>query len=138
MRAPKVPEEPRRIHNITDLVWYMQDRIGRVFERMRKRGYDPIAYETERTEARQAFLYGQGRTKAQLRRAGVNPIWAKPGLPIRTYTMDSKHMHKKAVDVISVSRLWGDPKFFDALEEEAKKEGFHTLGFERCHVEWRG
>lgn len=82
-------------------------------------------FEARRSDARQRWLYGVGRTHSLKRK----PI---------SWTLDSKHLKGKAADIISKSRLWNWPEFYKALAEEAEREGMHTLRVEQCHVEWRG
>lgn len=135
---PKPIAEPRRNDLIAELTSYLQPRVRAILNGMRARGFDPQVYETYRTQERQCYLYGKGRTAAQLKKAKVDPKWAQPGLTKVTYTLDSMHRKRKAVDIISKSRKWAWPAFFVALKEEAAKEDMHTLGFERTHVEWRG
>ena len=135
---PKPIAEPRRVDLICELASYLQPRVRQILDRMRARGFDPQVFETYRTEERQAFLYGKGRTAKELKKAHIDKKWAQPDLPKVTYTMQSLHRRRKAVDIISKSRHWSWPAFFKALEEEAAKEDMHTLGFEKCHVEWQG
>lgn len=116
-------KEPPRITDLDELVWYVRGRVLRVLGAMTLRGFDPIVYETYRTQERQEWLYGVGRTHSLSRK----PV---------TYTRSSYHTKRKAVDIISKSTLWSDDKFFKALKEEAAKEGLKTLDFEGCHIEW--
>jgi len=60
--------------------------------------------------------------------------WRKPV----TWTMHSRHIVGKAVDIISGEGGWNDPAFFDALSEEANISGCVVLTMERCHVQWDG
>lgn len=117
--------EPKRQTDLKLLAPYVEARVRKMFAAMVRRGYDPIAFETLRTEARQKWLYSIGRTRQKNRK----PV---------TFTMHSKHFGGKAVDVISAKHGWNDSKFFKALKEEAAKVGLHTLDFEACHVEFRG
>ena len=135
---PKALIEPRRNDMIEECSIYLHNRIRNILNRMRARGFDPRVYETYRTQGRQWYLYGKGRTAAQLKRAHIDIKYAQPDLGVVTKTLDSLHRKRKAVDIISISRLWNWPEFYVALKAEAKKEDMHTLGFEGCHVEWRG
>lgn len=66
--------------------------------------------EGVRTKARQAELYAKGRTTAG---------------PIVTWTMESKHIHGKAVDLLPDLTGWNDPKAFDEINRamvQASKE----------------
>lgn len=65
--------------------------------------FDVIVVEGLRTKARQADLYAQGRTK--------------PGKVV-TWTMESKHIQGRAVDLAPMlgdAIDWSDPKKFDAI-----------------------
>lgn len=61
---------------------------------------DFAVIEGLRSQERQAELYAQGRTK--------------PG-QIVTWTMDSPHLHGKAVDLVPYPVDWNDLKRFDAV-----------------------
>jgi hypothetical protein len=130
---------PEPINNdITGLVPYLRGRVLRVMAAMWDRGFDPMIYESRRTHERQRELYGKGRTAAQCKKAGVATKYAAPDETIVTYTLDSFHIKGKGADIVSRSMHWNWPEFFVALKEEAAKEGLKTLGFEGCHIEWRG
>lgn len=148
-------DETVRNTNLGDLEPYVAERIKDILRRMKARKYklvshkltedaffDPMVFETKRSKARQQYLYGQGRTFWQCMRAGMNPVaarrYAQPRGKVVTRTLKSKHCVGKAVDIVSKSCMWSHPLFFDALEEEARMEGMASLGFERCHIEWRG
>lgn len=135
---PKALIEPRRYDLIEETASYLHKRIRNILSRMRARGFDPQVWETYRTQERQWYLYGKGRTAAQLKKAHVDVKYAQPSLSVVTKTLNSLHRKRKAADIVSKSRLWNWPEFYVALKEEAKREGMHTLGFEGCHVEWRG
>lgn len=130
-------KEPARENSIYALCDYVANRVHRIVKRLRERGFDPLVFETRRSVERQRWLYGQGRSKWQCIKAGISPAYSHKG-PIVTYTLKSIHLVGKAADIISESNLWNDAAFFAALKEEAAKERMHTLGFEGCHVEWRG
>jgi peptidoglycan L-alanyl-D-glutamate endopeptidase CwlK len=79
-------------------------------------GFDPIVYESLRTDERQAWLYAQGRTR--------------PGAIVTNApTADhSYHRWGLAVDIISRKAEWDDPNFFDKIQ------GF----FAKYNVDWAG
>jgi hypothetical protein len=117
--------EPKRQSDI-NLLWLpFREKVALLLEAMRRRGYDPVIFESLRTEKRQAWLYGYGRTHHK----GRKPV---------TFTLKSRHLPGKAADIISKSKLWNHPAFFDALKDEAKRLGLETLDFEGCHVQWGG
>jgi D-alanyl-D-alanine dipeptidase len=110
---------------ISTLVPYVADRVNKVLVAMRARGYDPIVFEARRTQDRQEWLYGVGRT---------HDLDRKPV----TWTHSSNHIRGKATDIISKSKLWSWPDFYKALKQEANKVGMSVLSAEQCHIEWRG
>jgi len=129
--------EPKRDNTLNNTVGYFALRVQNIISRMQARGYDPIVFEGKRSVARQRWLYGQGRTAAQCKAAGIPTRYAHPGTVV-TRTLDSLHIKGKAADIVSKSKLWSWPDFFAALKQEAAREDLHTLGFEQCHVEWLG
>lgn len=73
-------------------------RLELLFRAMRARGFDPILHEGWRSRERAHTLALQG--------VGID---------------DSLHYYGAAVDIISKSKMWSDPAFFQALAEEATK-----------------
>lgn len=125
--------EPKRNSNINSLWGPFGERIELLLKRMVNRGFDPMVFEAHRSEARQEWLYGIGRTHS-LRRKPV------------TWTHHSKHLvmldgkpAAKGVDIISKEHGWNSPSFYAALRQEALKiDGLKVLDAEQCHVEWQG
>jgi hypothetical protein len=115
--------EPTRNKDINSLEPYVRDRVIKLLDAMKHRGFDPIIFEAHRSIERQKWLYGIGRTHQLDRR----PV---------TWTLRSKHLVGKACDIVSKSHLWDYPAFYKALKQEAKKVGLKTLRVEQCHVEW--
>lgn len=112
--------EPKRYNDI-DLLWDpFRDKVKQLLINMRVRGYDPVLFETFRTEQRQRWLYN--------RRVGGKRV---------TWTMESRHRVRKAADIISKKRLWDWPEFYFVLRKEAEKLGLKVLDFEQCHIEWK-
>ncbi len=116
-------KEPKRDAKLDDLEPYVADRVRQVIDAMRARGFDPVVFETRRSLERQRWLYGVGRTHSLRRK----PI---------TWTMFSRHLAGKAADIISRSRGWDWPEFYDALAEEAGDAGLHGIPHEGCHIQW--
>ena len=121
-----IPKEPPRVKDISSLWEPFRQRVELLLTRMRSRGYDPVIFEAKRTRERQQWLYGFGRTHHLASR----PV---------TWTLDSRHIPGKAVDIISKSRGWQYTAFYLALREEAERiPGLRVLWIEACHVEWTG
>lgn len=129
-----------RYNKIEGMQPYLHARINRILSNMRMLGFDPILFETYRTKERQWYLLGAGRTPTQLRKFGIPwkycKIYSRPKSKRVTYTANSKHLVGKAADIISKKYLWSSPRFFTVLIALAKQEGFKSLSFEKCHVEW--
>ncbi len=53
-------------------------------------GVQVAVFEGYRPDARQQWLYGQGRTPAQLKAKGLDPMLARPDLPIVTNAWSAK------------------------------------------------
>ncbi len=73
-------------------------RIRTLFSRMERRGFDPMIWETGRSQARAEELADRG--------TGIE---------------GSMHKYGLAVDIVSASKLWAAPRpFWNALCEEAQ------------------
>lgn len=88
----------RSLKELNPLVEYL---ARRALEDIKKQGVDPLVVETYRPQSRQNELYRQGRTK--------------PGNKV-TWTKNSKHTTRKALDVVpqrSGKAIWkaADPDF---------------------------
>ncbi len=79
----------------------MRQAVEVLCRRMKRRGFDPLVWETGRSEAREAALDAKG--------AGSKGI--------------SMHRYGAAADILSKSRMWDWPEFYVALCEEAEKIG---------------
>ena len=82
----------------------VQIMLAAALAEIKAKGVNPLVIETYRTRERQNYLYGQGRTKAQCLAAGVPAAYARPGATQVTWTLNSIHCLKKAVDVIPVRK----------------------------------
>ncbi len=71
---------------------------------IKRQGVNPLVTETYRPQERQNYLYCQGRTIAQCTAKGITSTFAKaysnPGVGQKTWTLNSVHTTRKAVDVI--------------------------------------
>lgn len=117
------PREPKRECRLARLDAKFRVKVLLLLQWMRDRGCDPEVFETRRSQRRQEWLYGIGRTH-HLRRRPVT--WARV----------SQHQFGAAVDIVSETRGWDWPRFFDLLEEGAERLGLETLPHDRCHVQW--
>lgn len=122
---PLFNREPKRNADIGSLQTYLVHRVQAILNDMRALGFDPIIFEAKRSYERQEWLYGVGRTHSRNRK----PV---------TWTLNSKHLTGKAVDIISKSKGWHHPEFYRALRRIARQHDMHALDVEQCHIEWRG
>jgi len=71
---------------------------------IKRQGVNPLIVETYRPQARQDYLYCQGRTIAEVTEKGISSVFAKtycnPKADKVTWTLDSVHKSRKAVDVV--------------------------------------
>lgn len=69
-----------------------------------KQGVNPLVVETYRSQERQNYLYCQGRTVAECIAKGIKKAFAEkhcnPKVSQVTWTLNSIHKNKKAVDVV--------------------------------------
>lgn len=99
--AVNVKETVRDINKLNPIV---QILLREALEQIKERGINPLVVETYRPKLRQYYLYGQGRTQAQCIGAGMPKKYAKeyakPKETKVTWTLDSIHIKKCAVDLI--------------------------------------
>lgn len=82
---------------------------------------DFMVLEGVRTQERQYELFAQGRSVAELRKAGVpSRVLAQPGKPKVTWTLKSNHFAAadglgRAVDLVPYPVDWNDLAKFDAV-----------------------
>ncbi len=112
----------------------MRVAVECTLDKLRAGGWDPLLFETYRSDKRQQFLYSYGR-------------W-RPG-SIVTNAKDAAttvHHYRLAVDIIHRTRLWDHPKFFYWLGQHAESCGLVAGAFwkkfpDRPHVQfgaWEG
>ena len=90
-----------------------RQRLERVIERMEsEHGHSVNIVEAHRSQARQDFLYQQGRTR--------------PGNVV-TWTRNSNHTQGRAVDVM-IDGTYSNRAGYERLAQIAAEEGLHTLG----------
>lgn len=99
----------------------VQVMLAAALKEIKAEGVQPLVVETYRSKERQYYLYGQGRTVSQSIAAGVPAAkakkYAKPGLRQCTWTLNSIHIQKKAVDVIPIR---GGKAIWNAKDKDTK------------------
>ncbi len=133
-RLPLPPQpEPRRISSLEPCAPRFRQKVERVLERMRLKGHSCLVFESVRTNERQAWLYGFGRTWEDAKPRGrvTNAPTAEDGL----------HFYGLAVDIVEDDATpWVAPNgFWFDLREAAEAEGLRS-GQEwkdSPHVQWK-
>jgi len=83
--------------------------VEQLFKKIREAGIqNAYIWEGRRTLTRQYELFGKGRTAATLRKYWVPVQYANPKAKIVTWTLHSKHLEWKAIDIVFDSNP--DPK----------------------------
>jgi hypothetical protein len=89
-------------------------KVDQVLRDMVAQGLDPLVIEARRSDVRQAYLYGFGRTYDDGRGIVTNARTAS----------NTMHGYGLAVDIISKSKQWNAPaSFWQALAVTAEKYG---------------
>ncbi len=113
-----VTDQCRKVHQLNDLVQVM---LNVALQEIKAAGVTPLVVETYRSKERQYYLYGKGRTAAQCSAAGIPAAkakkYAKPGQAQVTWTLNSIHIQRKAVDVIPVRN---GKAIWDAKDKDTK------------------
>lgn len=117
-KLPKPPAEPERIASLDGLAPRFRAAVERMLAEMRAAGFKPVVYESLRTNERQAWLHGFGRTWDDGRGKVTQVATAEYGW----------HLYGLAVDIVCAKTGWDDPKFFRALGAAAKDEGLEWGG----------
>lgn len=123
MPLPLPPTEVPVSNHMDELAPRFRLAVLELLRRLRARGFDPIVFETVRTEERQRFLYGFGREYDDGR-----GVVTKANTATTTW-----HGFGLAVDIISATDRWNAPDaFWSALTEECNAIGL-------CHGnDWDG
>lgn len=128
-----VTDQTDQCRDIGKLNVLVQVMLAAALKKIKAAGVTPLIVETYRSKERQYYLYGQGRTAAQCTVAGVPAAkakkYAKPGMKQCTWTLNSIHIQKKAVDVIP---LRNGKAIWNAQDKDTKKiiEIMQRYGFE--------
>jgi hypothetical protein len=99
---PSPPPEVPVVRSPEGLAPAFRVKVESLLDRMRTRGHDPFVFESTRTDERQTYLYGFGRTYDD-------------GRGVVTHSSDADetwHHFGLAVDIISKKHLWDAPKRF--------------------------
>lgn len=95
----------------------MRVQVECTLDRLRKGGWDPLVFETYRSDRRQQFLYSYGRTRPGKR--VTNVATARTGF----------HHWGWAVDIIHRTRHWNHPRFFHWVGQHAEACGLVAGAF---------
>jgi len=114
--------EPPRQTGLDTLWQPFADKVLGVLAALKADGFDPIVYEALRSQERQTWLYGVGRTHD----LGRKPV---------TWVRHSKHQDGRAADIISKAHGWSSDEFFDALAAQARHWGLRDY---RGGISWDG
>lgn len=104
----KIPEQSRDTKELNKLVQVM---LELAIVDIKSQGVNPLIVETYRPQERQNYLYCQGRTIAEATAKGINSTFAKaycnPKGGKVTWTLNSVHKSRKAVDVVPQRKVNG-------------------------------
>ncbi len=95
----------------------MRSAVDCTMDRLRAGGWDPVVFETYRSDRRQQFLYSYGRT-----RPGAKVTNAKDAAT-------TVHHYGLAVDIIHRKKLWNHPRFFYWVGQHAEACGMVAGAF---------
>ena len=104
---------------------------------IRKQGINPLVVETYRPAERQKYLYCQGRTMSDCTAAGITKTFATaysaPKAAKVTWTLNSIHIQRKAVDVVPQRKVNGKLTAIWNSQDKETKAIINTMvryGFE--------
>lgn len=122
-------EEPKQIRDVNRLNGVVRELLKLALVDMKKQGITPLVVETVRTQERQYWLYGQGRSALQLMKKKIPIKYAHKGA-IVTQTVNSIHIQGCAVDVIPMrdnKAIWdSNDKDTKAIIQTMEKYGFEA------------
>ncbi len=129
---PAPPNEVPRLSSLEHLAPRFAARVIAVCEELATKHWPALIYETLRTDARQAWLYGFGRAYSD-------------GRGIVTNSQDADetwHGFGLAVDIVHARRYWLAPEeFWEALGSAVRRQELAWGGdwpsfADRPHVQW--
>lgn len=95
---------PERCSDTKELNRLVKVMLELALTDIRRQGVNPLVVETYRPQVRQDYLYCQGRTITEVTAKGINSTFAKaycsPCAGRITWTLNSVHKSRKAVDVV--------------------------------------
>lgn len=102
---------PERCSNTKELNKLVRAMLEMAIADIKSQGVNPLIVETYRPQERQNYLYCQGRTIAECTAKGINRQFAEaycnPKGGKVTWTLNSVHKSRKAVDVVPQRRVNG-------------------------------
>lgn len=97
----KIPERCNDLQELNKLVKVM---LELALEEIKAHGVNPLVVETYRPQERQNYLYCQGRTVLECTTKGISKAFSEaysnPKVGKVTWTLNSVHKSRKAVDVV--------------------------------------
>jgi peptidoglycan L-alanyl-D-glutamate endopeptidase CwlK len=104
---------------------------------IKSQGINPLVVETYRSQERQNYLYCQGRSAAQCATKGISKTFAEkycnPKATQVTWTLNSIHIQRKAVDVVPQRKISGKMTAIWNSQDKETKAIINTIakyGFE--------
>lgn len=95
---------PERCNDVKELNKLVRVMLELAIADIKSQGVNPLIVETYRPQERQNYLYCQGRTIAEATAKGINRSFAEaycsPKAGKVTWTLNSVHKSRKAVDVV--------------------------------------
>ena len=123
VKRPAKKVEPKKVrpkvqNDMDALLPSFRKEVEQLLKRMERRGFEPMVFETGRTEERAEWLKNVKKTSKVGKR--------------------SMHCHGAAVDIICAKKKWDNKQFFRALGQEAaalKLTWGGSWGWDRPHVQ---
>lgn len=110
-RVRKLSKLPDRCNDVKELNVLVNTMLELAIADIKEHGVNPLIVETYRAQERQNYLYCQGRTMAECTTKGINSTFAKaycnPSASKVTWTLNSVHKSRKAIDVIPQRKIDG-------------------------------
>lgn len=102
---------PERCNDVKELNKLVRVMLEQAIADIKSQGVNPLVVETYRPQERQNYLYCQGRTIAEATAKGITTSFARaycsPKAGKVTWTLNSVHKGRKAVDVVPQRKVNG-------------------------------